>query len=241
MRRSRLCLSALLAFALAHAPVQAGMPAPLPTEPDNVFRKVLRLDESAVQRLQAISFFLLGILLSAAVVRWLWNAVQRDFPHWPRLSFGKALAGVLLWGLLFIVVLTMISGARELMTPGAWRKQGFTYKLAEERTPTDPESSRRPHLEKLRTALWHFAATHNGRFPSAGEVTAIPDELWQAPESGGRRYVYFRGLSAGYAPLPLVHEPELDSRHRLVLQANGDILSVKREELPPSPTPDKQP
>lgn len=39
---------------------------------------------------------------------------------------------VVLWGLLFIVVLAMISGARELMTPGAWEKQGATYRLAGE-------------------------------------------------------------------------------------------------------------
>jgi hypothetical protein len=55
----------------------------------------------------------------------LWNSLQRDFPRLPRLSFSRALAGVVLWGLLFIIVLTMISGARELMTPGAWQRQGF--------------------------------------------------------------------------------------------------------------------
>ncbi len=38
---------------------------------------------------------------------------------------------VVLWGLLFTVVLAMISGARELMTPGAWEKQGATYRLKE--------------------------------------------------------------------------------------------------------------
>ena len=30
------------------------------------------------------------------------------------------------------VVLAMISGARELMTPGAWEKHGATYRLKEE-------------------------------------------------------------------------------------------------------------
>src|SRR5206468_1591007 len=124
---------------------------------------VLRLDESVLVRLQTISFFLLGFLLSAAAVRWLWNSLRRDFPQLPRLSFGRALAGVLLWGLLFVVVLTMISGARELMTPGAWKKQGFTYRLADDGPPAaepSPEAVRRQHLERLRTALWHFAATH---------------------------------------------------------------------------------
>jgi hypothetical protein len=36
---------------------------------------------------------------------------------------------VTLWGLLFLLILTMISGARELMTPGAWEKHGSTYEL----------------------------------------------------------------------------------------------------------------
>lgn len=232
MSRRKATLLIVLALVLAGTPLQAGMPAPLPT--DNVVRKVLRLDESVALRLQVISFFLLGLLLSAAVVRWLWNVVQRDFPQLPRLTFGKALAGVLLWGLLFVVVLTMISGARELMTPGAWRKQGFTYKLPEEQTLSAEQSLetvRRQHLEKLRTALWHFAAMHNGRFPSSEEISTIPRELWEVPESGGMRYVYFPGRSAGHTLILLLHEPELDPEHRLVLRTNGDILSMRPEDL----------
>ena len=31
--------------------------------------------------------------------------------------------------LLFVIVLTMISGARELLTPGAWEQNGGTYEL----------------------------------------------------------------------------------------------------------------
>ena len=45
---------------------------------------------------------------------------------------GKALGVVFLWGLLFVLVLTMISGARELMTPGAWEKKGLTYRLTDD-------------------------------------------------------------------------------------------------------------
>src|SRR5262249_31949298 len=187
----------LLALASTAA---AGMASPLPTEPA-VYRKVLRLDDPARERLQAISFFVLGLLLCAAAVRWLWNSFQRDFPRLPRLSFGRALAGVLLWGLLFVVVLTMIAGARELMTPGAWRKQGFTYRLADQPAPSPQPTSEalgRQQLERLRTALWHFAATHQGRFPSTAEMSAIPAELWEVPESGGLRYLYIAGLSAGH-------------------------------------------
>src|SRR5260370_4656828 len=149
-----------------------GMAGKLPTNPERIFR----LNETPLARLQAISFFLFGLLLSAAAVWGLWNYLQRDFLKLPRLSFGKALAGVVLWGLLFVIILAMISGARELMTPGAWSKQGFTYRLSEAAAPSDKDSPadlRRRALEKLRMELWHFAATHQGRFPSQSELSMV--------------------------------------------------------------------
>lgn len=106
----------------------AGMPSPLPDD----LPRALRLTESAEARLAAISFFVVGLLVCTTAVWGLWNFARCDLPKWPRLSFGKALAIVVLWGLAFVIVLTMISGARELMTPGAWKKNGITYKLASE-------------------------------------------------------------------------------------------------------------
>ena len=236
MNPRRSCLALGCAWVLASARCAwAGMPAPLPSDPE----LVSRLNDSVLFRLQAISFFLGVLFLSAIIVRWLWNAIQRDFPNLPRLSFGKALAGVLLWGLLFVIVLAMISGARELMTPGAWRKQGYTYRLDEQpSSPQEPsrEMLRRQHLERLRTALWHFAATHDGRFPSPEEATAIPRELWEIPDSGGLRYHYVSGLSAGHSPTPFVVGPELEPDRRLVLRINGDILIVPSRDLPNSTT-----
>jgi len=224
--RSRVCLAAcgfLLAF---NFPALAGMPAPLPANPE----RVMRLGDSPIARLQAISFFLLVFLLSALAFRAIWNYLRRDFPTVPRLSYGRAVAGVFLVGLLFVIVLTMISGARELMTPGAWRKQGATYKLAENPGPSDPVQSelaaRRQHLERLRTALWQFAATHGGRFPTPAETNVLPSELWQVPSAGGLRYLYVAGRSAGFGPEVLAYEPELDPDVRLVLRMNGDIAEM---------------
>lgn len=113
--------------------VPAGMPTILPED----LPTILRLNAEPHERLQAISLFLLAIALSVFAVKFLWNVVAPDFSL-PRLSIGRALSLVILWGLLFVVVLTMISGARELMTPGAWRKSGLTYTLA------DPETA--PHI-----------------------------------------------------------------------------------------------
>src|SRR5438270_1167539 len=118
-------------------PVLAGMPS-------------VSLSDAASLRLQTISFFLVLFLGSAVVIRWGWNALRTDFPRLPRLSYGRALGLVGLWGLLFLLVLTMISGARELMTPGAWKKDGPTYTLNDNKPPATPagpsETDRREKL-----------------------------------------------------------------------------------------------
>lgn len=106
--------------------VFGGMPT---VDPLPYANTVMRLNPTIEERLQAVSFFLLGIAVSALVIRLLWNHLARDFPRLPKLSYAKALSLVVLWGLLFVIVLTMISGARELMTPGAWKPNGFTYTL----------------------------------------------------------------------------------------------------------------
>jgi len=207
------------------------MPAPLPTNTE----RVMQLGDSPVARLQTISFFLLVFFLSAAAVWGIWNYLRRDFPMLPRLTFGRAVLGVFLWGVLFVIVLTMISGARELMTPGAWRKQGATYKLADGPAPASQLESdltrRRAHLEKLRTALWQFAATHAGRFPGPEETSVISAELWEVPFAGGLNYLYVAGRTAGYLPDVLAYEPDFGPDRCLVLRVNGDIVEVPSADL----------
>src|SRR5262245_37003631 len=77
----------------------------------------ITLTDVARLRLQTLSFFLVGFLFCAWLIQRLWNWLRKDFTSLPRLSYGKAVGLVGLWGLVFILVLTMISGARELMTP----------------------------------------------------------------------------------------------------------------------------
>lgn len=91
---------------------EAGMPAPLQ----------LFLEPEFKGRIQALSFFLLLLFLAPFPVKALWNWLRNDFTSMPRLTYGKALAMVLVWSAMFMLVLTMISGARELMTPGAWQR-----------------------------------------------------------------------------------------------------------------------
>jgi hypothetical protein len=127
----------------------------------------------------------------------------------------------------------MISGAREVMTPRAWQKQGFTYQLANKgpQPEGDPATLRKQTLERLRTALWHFAATHNGRFPSRAEAEELPRDLWEVPETGGMRFVYFPGLSATGAAETLVLEPELDPGVRLALRTDGTVVTLRAAEI----------
>lgn len=108
------------------APAVAGMPS-------------VTLTDVATLRLSGISFFLVLLLLSAWGFKLLWNYVRRDFSRMPYLSYRMALAFVLLLGLMLNVVLLMIAGTRELMTPGAWEKSGISYKLRS----GDPSAPRR--------------------------------------------------------------------------------------------------
>src|SRR5262245_51001540 len=79
-------LGLLAAPAVAHA----GMPAILLSDPARL-------------RVQTISFFLLGFLLSAWGVQSIWNRLGREFPRLPRVGYLAALGGLTLWGLLFIL------------------------------------------------------------------------------------------------------------------------------------------
>jgi hypothetical protein len=213
--RSQGFLIALLASIGQPRVARAGMPS-------------ITLTDIAKMRLQAISFFLVGFLLCAWVVQRIWNSLRGDFPRLPRLSIGRATGVVALWGLLFLLVLTMISGARELMTPGAWQKEGLTYKLAEGEPRATTlidrrEAERRQALDRLRVALWTYARSHDGRFPVDDQVPEIPGEAWRIPDPSGMHYVYMGGLTADRGKTPLVYEPGIFGRDRLELLTDGEI------------------
>jgi hypothetical protein len=202
---------------------QAGMPMGL-------------LSDVARMRFQTISFFLACFLSSAWGVGRIWNSLSRDFPVLPHLTYRKALGLVALWGLLFALILTMISGARELMTPGAWKKQGFTYKLAEDVAPAampgmTQETERRFALDRLRAALWTYARHHEGHFPSGSAPPEIPDDAWLVPDPSGMRFIYRPGFVADRGAIPLAFEPGIFGRERLVLLTSGQIVKMAEDEL----------
>src|SRR5262245_50494998 len=227
MRRSLfLPLGVVIADA---SPAFAGMPS-------------FTLTDAASMRLQSISFFLVVFLVSALVIRWIWNALRTDFPKLPRLSYLKSLGLVGLWGLLFLLVLTMISGARELMTPGAWKKDGLTYTLGDERTPESPppgpsEDTRRFALDSLFKELATYALKHDGQFPSSGDTT-IPEYRWRTPHASGMRYLYFEGRTTRDPGRILACEPALFGEWRLVLLPSGAIRSMCSNGLAPLLAPE---
>ena len=216
---------ALLAWLIHPRVAAAGMPS-------------ISLTDVARLRFEAISFFLLVLVACAFVIQRIWNGLQKDFPRLPRLSFGKAAGLVTLWGLLFLLVLTMISGARELMTPGAWKKQGLTYKLADSQPSALPAApgadliaTRRQSLERLRDALAQYARGHDTRLP-ARSSPELDLPIWEVPDASGMTYLYWgEGQSWGVHSEPVAAEPEIFGKNRFVLLRNGDVVSRTSEQI----------
>ena len=192
------------------------------------------LSEVASMRFQAISFFLLLFLLVSLAVRGLWNRLRRDVPRLPPLGFRAALALVFLWGLGFQLVLSMIAGGRELMTPGAWEKTGATYRLKQTALPPEKDlvlQARRQRLEELRVALWAYAAEHGQAFPPSDFDPGVPEERWRVLGSSGMHFIYVSGQKVDAPAAPLAYEPGLFGRERWVLLTDGDIRQMPVEAV----------
>ncbi|MDQ3333399.1 MAG: hypothetical protein M3552_22600, partial [Planctomycetota bacterium] len=195
------------------------------------FETVSRLTASTESRLQAISFFTVVLLFAALFVKLLWNGVQNDFPQLPRMRFLTALKAVVLWGLACVVVLTMIAGARELMTPGAWVKKGATYKLsADERSGEKPSAidRRLSRLGEIRSRLMNYHWDHDYKFPDSLDAIFADERDIEVPGYPGLRYVYVAGSNESGI---VVYEPEVDPEHRFALTEAGNILNMTTEEL----------
>jgi hypothetical protein len=195
----------------------------------------INLTDVARMRLENISFFVAGFFISALLIKLVWNYLASDWTFLPRLSYCKALGIVALWGLLFVLVLTMISGARELMTPGAWEKKGFVHQLVNDRAKQMQE--RKERLGALKDALWKYADAHDNKFPSEKSDPALPASIWDVPHPSEAKYLYVGGRRyeerrpGREAPIPVAFEPELFGPERLVLCANGDIRIMSSDEI----------
>ena len=191
----------------------------------------LRLTDVGEMRLQTISFFIVVFLVSSLVVQRLWNGLGRDFTTLPRLTYRRSLAMVGLWGLLFILVLTMISGARELMTPGAWepKPNALTYQL-KSNAASDQLLSRRVKLTALRNALWDYAAKHGGALPGSRDDGDIGESVWQTPEISGALYVYVAGRRVREGQAMVAYEPPVFGPPLLGLFSDGTIRELTQAD-----------
>lgn len=188
---------------------------------------VYDLTDVARLRLEDISFFGFLLLIATLGIRLLWNFLAKDFTRLPRLSFLKALSLTALLSLFMLLILVMISGARELLTPGAWYRQGSHYR------PNDVGNAeqRQQSIEALRSALIQYAQNHNGHFPLHDYVADVPARVWEAPDSTGTRYIYLGGLTLNQTNALLVCEPLHFGNERLVLFADGKIQKLKTSEI----------
>ena len=148
-------------------------------------------------------------------------------------ALKHAFSLLLVCSLFLYVVLTMISGARELMTPGAWVTTGATYQLA---TPDRDgkqwlDSARRIALEDLRDALWQYAEHHHGNLPPHKEDEAISPKLWLGinPEAG--QFAYIAGGKPGKSSEIVVYEPDAYGGQRFALLLDGTVLRLDASDL----------
>lgn len=208
------------ALLMATTSAFAGMPSP-------------QLSDVAKARLDAISFFIFVYLLCAVVFRWLWNLLAKDFAWMPRLTFRRSLALLVVAGLFLYFVLTMISGARELMTPGAWAKNGITYKLQTPDSAPQPwlDTARKRWLENLRDVLREYAVKHDGKLPVHAYVSDFNTALWKGGDPGGNWLIYIPGLTFHSKDRVLVYEPATYGASRWALLTDGSVVKLNGTEL----------
>ena len=178
-------------------------------------------------RLEEISFFLVLIPVCAFALKLLWNFAFKDVALIPRLRFVPALCMAVLFGLMTLLILTMISGIREILTPGAWRHQGTSYRLND----SAQEPARWRSLQQLRDALFHYAQTHAGRFPEHDFAPEIPDKIWESPDQAGTHYIYVGGRTTNDLAAVIAFEPPAFGARRLVLKGSGEIQMMSSAEL----------
>lgn len=211
---------------------------------------VYSLSDIVAARLEVISFFIVLSLMLAFVFQRCWNGLAKDFSWMPALNFRKSLAVIFVASLFCGLILTMISGARELMTPGAWDKVGTGYKLREPKH--EPmvwlDSARRRAMEQFRDALWNYAHHHDGKLPDDPFATDIPPTVWRSPDLSGSPYGYLprrdRTVGApsviqkqdaipaqGSGSYVLAYEPMTFGQERFVLFSSGEVVKLKAKEL----------
>ena len=205
------------------APLLAGMPS-------------FTLTDVAGMRIETISFFLLTVLVCSWLLRASWNVLARDLSLLPTIRFKHALAIFTVSGLFLYVVLTMVSGARELMTPGAWEKDGATYRLNGQSGiagELPPRSTRELALQILASHLESYSEKNDGQLPPRSFSAGIPKRVWIAADGLGVPFEYFSGgtLGENHQDRVIACEPSSVGPQRLVLFGDGRVDSLNWQTI----------
>lgn len=178
-------------------------------------------------RVEEISFLVVLLLVCSLILKLVWNYAFKGFTVVPRIRYFQALALSILFGLVMLLILTMISGIREVLTPGAWRHQGTSYKL--NAPAQDPARLR--SLEYLRSALINYAQAHGGKFPATDFSDEINEKLWESPDENGSHYIYRGGLTLADTNALLAVEPVMFGERRFGLFVSGRITLLTNSEI----------
>ena len=183
---------------------------------------VFTLKDVAKTRIEVLSFFIVGYLLMAWGVKGMWNNLAKSFEKMPKLNYRRALCLSMVSGLFLYVVLTMISGAREVLTPGAWEKRGVGYKLRDELGDLS-SGEREEKIKRLKNALWAYAKDHEGKLPKGIFDSSFKETgLWKLPKDVA--YYGFRHRDQiGWGLEVLVYEPAVVGSKRWVVLTDGSI------------------
>lgn len=194
---------------------------------------VIHLSDWARMRLDTISFFLFLMLLVAFLVRGLWNHLKKDFSFLPSISLGRAFSLTLLVGIGMSIVLSMISGARELFTPGAWEKNGLTYNVAPiESSDEILLAMRRQKLKSLKDAIWKHAEQNDGKLPLNAFSSTVTQDLFFTLHPSKMRFEYrFNKAGLNGKTKPLAWEPDVYKKNRLVLFTDGEIKLLSADSF----------
>lgn len=198
-------------------PIIAGMPALLPwdSEPSPL------VSEPFSRQVQLLIGSVIVLLIGAAIVKGLWNSLVKDFESLPRMSYLRSIGMTILWGLAMVVALILIDGTRHTLSPSAWVRNGFTYRLSteEEQILNDFRQERREQLENLYADVKNHVESNGGELPQT--LTQIESDFLSVPQNMELQYLW--KVDAENSTFQIV-EPELVDDVRYAVTADGEVI-----------------
>lgn len=196
--------------------------------PVNLFAAVasprLIVTDFGKSRLEEISFFVISLLVLAAVSRWIWNGFHRDFPQLPYMTYRGTLGALLLWGTMFTAVISLISSLRQAMLP---MNDDARISVLRKTTPTTNAEiiDRRIRIRSLWGSLSFYAMTNNSQFPN--DVNGLDLGMTHADSATGLPYFITPDLKTTSPRTILASEPDIHPQ-RLLLFNDGTIVIEDR-------------